>query len=155
MTFAQDTDVTSYVHRALFCSDLSDHNTHFHCVMFSSQGWHKVSFLRSNILNDVWECSKRFSWLSLAYVYINYWWMTVLDPSIHPSIHLVLSGVMGVCWSLSQLSSGERQGYTLDRSPVHRRTLIHANPFQIFFSLLNISNFFLAHLLTNWRSFAP
>ena len=45
--------------------------------------------------------------------------------SIHPSIiHtcLVLFRVTGICWSLSQLSLGKRQGYILDRSPVHRRT---------------------------------
>ena len=41
---------------------------------------------------------------------------------IHLSIiytRLVQSRVTGICWSLSQLSSGESQGYTLDRSPVH------------------------------------
>uniref|UniRef100_A0A3Q3LBU3 Bestrophin homolog n=1 Tax=Mastacembelus armatus TaxID=205130 RepID=A0A3Q3LBU3_9TELE len=29
--------------------------------------------------------------------------------------------VTGICWTLSHLSLGERQGYTLDRSPVHHR----------------------------------
>ena len=45
-----------------------------------------------------------------------------MNPSIHPSIiytRLVLFRVTGICWS--QLSSGERQGSTLDRSPVHHR----------------------------------
>ena len=31
----------------------------------------------------------------------------------HPSIRLVLPRVTGICWSLSQLSSSERQGYTM------------------------------------------
>ena len=35
--------------------------------------------------------------------------------SIYPSIHPLLIQLMGICWSLSQLSYGERQGYTLDR----------------------------------------
>ena len=55
------------------------------------------------------------------------------EYNIHPSIiHicLVLCRVIRICWSLSQLSEGERQGYTLDRSPVHHRadmTLKYAN----------------------------
>ena len=50
--------------------------------------------------------------------------LNLLIKTIHPSIfytRLVQFRVTGVCWSLSQLSSGERQGFTPDRSPVHRR----------------------------------
>ena len=47
------------------------------------------------------------------------------DMFIHPC--LVQFRVTGICWSLSQLSSGEKQGYTLDRLLVHHRaTLVRA-----------------------------
>ena len=76
--------------------------------------------------------------MSFSGTLVNYGWCEVdypclfsdvlffSDPkcsSIHPSIvytHLVLPRVIEICWSLSHLSLGERQEYTLDRSPVHR-----------------------------------
>ena len=52
------------------------------------------------------------------------------NPSIMYT-RLVQFRVTGVFWSLSQLSSGKRQGHTLERSPVHYRathrwTTMHA-----------------------------
>ena len=51
-------------------------------------------------------------------------WTCTNIRTIHPSIfytRFILTRVTGICWSLSQPSTGERQGYTLDRSPVHHR----------------------------------
>ena len=62
---------------------------------------------------------------------------------IHPSIihaRLILCRVTGICWSLSQLSLDERQGWTLDRPPVHHRA-------QMYTSTLNDNDKDFGHLL--------
>lgn len=47
--------------------------------------------------------------------------ITIIHLSIHFLHMLVRIRFAGVSWSLSQLSGGERQGYTLDRWSVYRR----------------------------------
>ena len=66
--------------------------------------------------------------------------------TIHPSYSWLR--VIWVCWSLSQPSSGERQGYTLDRSPVHCRITYRQTTTHIFAPKGNSeSSFNLAYML--------
>ena len=60
----------------------------------------------------------------------NYTATCTLISSIHRPYPFIPIKITGICCGVSQLSLGERQGFTLDRSPAHRRAysyFMHSN----------------------------